>query len=230
MPKRKANSASGGNKKAKNEAESTALAHALAWVYLGTASCWVYNCDGGCYAEVCRRRVFTEGPWMAIYQPLKSMIERDDYIAAIIIKRTDGRPVTEEMLAAAEPHLAEVRRLYLQSYNDILAATSGKWTQPVNGSLEEIMQIREPFNLRDGAWRMKFEIRGVSNGGCCGDTWYPARLQAWMGYSIKHALTDANGVVQSEELLRELIECRYVCAAAPATISMDAPEAEAPEH
>ena len=219
MPvKRKVDSASGERKKAKSEAESKALARAIAWVYLGTASRWIFNCDGGCFADICRKCVFTEGPWMAIYQPLKSMIEYEDFVAAIIIKRTDKQPVTANMLAAAEPHLAEVKRLYLQSYNDILAATGGKWTHTVDGTLEEIMQIREPFELRDGAWRMKFEIRGQVNESCCGDSWVPARLQAWMGKSTEFALMDAEGVVKSELLLRELVECRYTHTAVAAII------------
>ena len=163
-----------------------------------------------------------EGPWMAIYQPLKTMLEYEDYVAAIIIKRNDGKPVTAGMLAAAEPHLAEVKRLYLQSYNDILTATTGKWTRAVNGTLEEIMQIREPFELRDGAWRMKFEIRGPVNDRCCGDSWHPARLQAWMGRSTEFAFMNADGTVKSETLLQELVECRYLQAATLATVPIEA--------
>ena len=91
-----------------------------AWsdVLFKTAQHWVYNCDSGCFAEVCEREVWTEGSILVIYQPHKSMKEYDDMYASIFFKRTDKKPITGDILKKA--NLEEVDRALLASYNDYL--------------------------------------------------------------------------------------------------------------
>ena len=180
--------------------DSEDLAKAWAYVLLGTAHKWIYNCDSGCFYDVCQKSVKVEGNWLIIYQPLKSMIEHDELIAAIIIKRTDKKPITQKMFNDAKPFLANVENLYLQSYNDILKVTDNKWTHSVDGTLNQIAQIKEPLNLVDGTLKMKFEIRGAVDG-CCGDSWDPSKLMVFIGNSIKYATLNEHGVIQDKEEL-----------------------------
>ena len=182
--------------------ESEDLAKALAWIYLNTAYSWIFNCDSGCFYDVCQKSVHVEGAWMIIYQPLKSMLEYNDLVAAIIIKRTDKKPITKKMLSDAKKQMKQVDNLYLQSYNDILKVTDNKWTHPVDGTLEKIMQIREPLNLVNGDLKMKFEIRGAVDY-CCGDSWYPAKLMAFIGKSTQYAPVNEHGVIQDKEELEK---------------------------
>lgn len=196
-----------------NTTESEDLAKALAWVYLHTAYSWIFNCDSGCFYDVCQKSVHIQGAWMVIYQPLKSMLEYDELYAAIIIKRCDKQPITPKMLKLAQPYTKKVDNLYLQSYNDILAITSNKWTHPVDGTLNKIMQIVEPFKLVDGSYKMKFEIRGAVDG-CCGDSWYPAKLMAYLGKPTTYAPINEHGIVQDKE---ELEKFKY--PATPAVIN-----------
>jgi hypothetical protein len=151
-----------------------------AWsdVLFKTAQHWVYNCDSGCFAEVCEREVWTEGSILVIYQPHKSMKEYDDMYASIFFKRTDKKLITGDILKKA--NLEEVDRALLASYNDYLAKTGNKWTHKIDGSLEQLVQIKKPLELEKGTLKMTFEIRGATNG-CCGDRWWPHKLLQWQG-------------------------------------------------
>lgn len=184
-------------KEDKKTEESKALAKAWAWVLQNTADSWVFNCDSGCFYSVCQKQIHTEGPWMVIYQPTKSMMECDDLVAAIFIKRTDKKPITQKMLKDAESEMHLIENLFLESYNNILKITDGKWTHEVNGTLEEIVQMQEPLHLVDGVLKMKFEIRGATDG-CCGDRWYPAKLMKHMGESLKYVPVDDEGMVNGD--------------------------------
>ena len=190
--------------------ESEDLAKALAWVYLNTAYSWIFNCDSGCFYDVCQKATRIQGVWNIIYQPMKSMLEYNDMVAAIIIKRIDKQAVTKKMLSDAKTHMKNVDNLYLQSYNDILKVTDNKWTHPVDGTLEKIMQIREPLKLVNGELKMKFEIRGAVDY-CCGDSWYPAKLMAWFGKSSQYAPINEHGEIQYKE---ELEKFKYPAIAA----------------
>jgi hypothetical protein len=182
--------------------DSEDLAKALAWVYLNTAYSWIFNCDSGCFYDVCQKAVRVQGIWIIIYQPMKSMLEYDDMVAAIIIKRIDKQAITQKMLSDANPFIKQVEKLYLQSYNDILSVTGNKWTHSVDGTLDKIMQIREPLKLVNGELKMKFEIRGAVDY-CCGDSWYPAKLMAWFGKSTSYAPINENGEIQDKEELEK---------------------------
>ena len=182
--------------------DSEDLAKALAWVYLNTAYSWIFNCDSGCFYDVCQKSVHIEGAWIIIYQPMKSMLEYNDMVAAIIIKRIDKQAITQKMLTAANPFIKQVEKLYLQSYNDILSVTGNKWTHKVDGTLEKIMQIREPLKLVNGELKMKFEIRGAVDY-CCGDSWYPAKLMAWFGKSTSYAPINEHREIQYKEELEK---------------------------
>jgi hypothetical protein len=163
------------------------LARAWSDVLMRTAQSWVYNCDGGCFASVCEREAWTVGELLVIYQPHKSMREYDDMIATIMIKRTDKEPLTAAHLRAAK--LADVNRAMLASYNEWLDRTGGKWTHAIDGSLEQLVQIRKPLKLDDGTLKMTFEIRGATNG-CCGDRWWPRALAEWRGETSDDADDD----------------------------------------
>jgi hypothetical protein len=156
------------------------LAKGYGWVLKHIAISWIYNDDGGCFMDVCTKEVHIVGPWIIIYQPHKSMIEYDDYVASIIIKRVDKTPVTKKMFTDAKPYLKHVENLYLQSYNDILAQTANKWTHEIDGSFTQLAQIQQPLALKDGTIKMQFEIRMPTNHSC-GDSWTPVKLLEWLG-------------------------------------------------
>jgi hypothetical protein len=77
--------------------ESVDLAKGYGWVLKHIAMSWIYNDDGGCFMDVCTKEFHIQGSWIIIYQPHKSMIEYDDYVASIIIKRVDKMPITKKM-------------------------------------------------------------------------------------------------------------------------------------
>lgn len=157
-----------------------ALGFAYAHVLDAMCQSWIYNCDSGCFYDVCQRQVFTHGPFMCIYQPHKSMIEYDDFVASVFIKQTTG---TKKISAKAfktfcEGAKAAIEADLVKSYNDYVASSGGKWLSPgVDGSFDSIMQVRKPLELQpDGSLKMTFEIRGAFRG-CCGDSWTPHHLE-----------------------------------------------------
>lgn len=201
--------------RAKLDAECAALARAWGWVLHGVAEWWNYNCDSGCFADTCRRAVHTEGPFLVIYQPTKAMIEYDDFVAAINIKRVDKKHISAALWAAAQPHIDAVNRLVLQSYNDVLAATGGKWDKPIDGSLDALLQTRQALHLaEDGNLKFKFEIRGATDG-CCGNRWEPGRLMAWLGMST-HIFAPDGSVLPNVNIEDEMY--RYNKPSTPARV------------
>ena len=182
--------------------ESVDLAKGYGWVLKGIAMSWIYNDDGGCFMDVCTKEINVIGPWIIIYQPHKSMIEYDDYVASIIIKRVDKTPITRKMFTDAKPYLKQVEKLYLESYNDILAQTDNKWTHPVDGTFNQIAQIKKPLALKDDQIKMQFEIRMPTNHSC-GDSWEPAKLLEWLGESTLYTAVSASGEIQNKEELEK---------------------------
>lgn len=165
-----------------------------AWsdVLFKTAQHWVYNCDSGCFAEICEREVWTEKSILIIYQPHKSMKEYDDMYASIFFKRVDKKPITKQIWE--EANFDEVNNALLESYNDYLEKSGNKWTHKIDGSLEQLIQIIKPLELEKGTLKMTFEIRGAVDG-CCGDRWWPHKLLQWQG---------SNEVMEEDEFLERL--------------------------
>jgi hypothetical protein len=153
-----------------------------AYAHIVDAMCqsWVYNCDSGCFYDVCQRQVFTHGAYMCIYQPHKSMMEYEDFMASVFIKKSTGtkKITAKEFKAFAECPKAAIEADLVKSYEDYLESSGGKWLSPrVNGTFESIMQIRKPLELQpDGSLKMSFEIRGATRG-CCGDSWTPHYIE-----------------------------------------------------
>lgn len=151
------------------------FAKAYGSVLMKTATTWVFNCDSGCFADVCTREAWTHGPYLCIYQPHKSMAEYDDMYATCFIKRLDKKPVSKAELAGhaiAEAHL-------MDSFGDYVRASGGRWTHPIDGSFKQLVQIQEALRLEKGTARFTFEIRGAVDG-CCGDSWFPHRLDDFL--------------------------------------------------
>lgn len=172
------------------------LARAWSDVLMRTAQSWVFNCDGGCFASVCEREAWSVGDVLVIYQPHKSMREYDDMIATVMLKRKDKEPITATQLRSAK--LGDVDRAVLQSYNEWLDKTGNKWTHPIDGTLEQLIQMRKPLHLEDGTLKMTFEIRG-STSGCCGDRWWPRLLAAWRGETSEDADADETFLERCKE-------------------------------
>lgn len=158
--------------------ENDDLAFVWAWAIINISNYWVFNCDSGCFSEICRKEVCAKGKYIAIYQPTKAMIDCEDFIAAIIIKRTDKQPITEKMFNDAKPYLNKVQNLFLESYNNILEITNNKWITKTDGTFDSIIQSKEKLHLVDGSLKLKFKIRGAINH-CCGDKWNPHKLIKW---------------------------------------------------
>jgi hypothetical protein len=141
-----------------------------------TAQSWVFNCDSGCFADICEREAWTVGDILVIYQPHKSMKEYDELLATVFLKHTDKTPMKASMMKS----LQSVNEAFLKSYNDVLDKTNNQWTLPCKGTVESIVQAKKPLHLEDGALKMTFEIRGATDG-CCGDRWLPKYLAEWRG-------------------------------------------------
>ena len=180
--------------------DAKSLARAWAWALLQMSERWVFNCDSGCYASYCLKRMtHREGYWVVIYQPSREMYRCLDDIAHIIIKRCDRKRITNKLINTAEKYMREVDNLYLQSYNDILNITSGKWFYNTNGSLDEVAQIISPMELIEKSSpyrqyiRFSFTLRCPVNDGCCGNPWHPARIIQYLGDDLSRCPIDANG-------------------------------------
>jgi len=170
------------------------FAQAYASMLMKTATTWVFNCDGGCFADVCTREAWTNGPYLCIYQPHKSMAEYDDMFATCFIRRLDKAAVTKAELAGhaiAEKHM-------LDSYADYVRASGGLWTHPIDGSFKQLVQIKEGLRLEKGSARFTFEIRGATNG-CCGDSWWPHRLSDF----IQARAPSTDGVINDDGSLAD---------------------------
>ena len=161
------------------------LGKAWAWVLESIAGTWIYNCDSDDSHAFCNRAAHEEGPWLVIYQPAAvgycRMIDMDELIGHIIIKRKDRRPITTGLWKEAQPVLAEVNKLLLQSYNDILDATDGKWIRASKGTLKSILHTKKELTLEDGMLKYKFLIRQGER--CCGVGWTPHRVVVFRGGS-----------------------------------------------
>lgn len=200
--------------------ESKELARAWAEVLIRFSYQYVFTGDGQDFDDICKTETFTFGPWMVIYQPTKDMKEWLDYIAAIIIRRVDKKPVTEKMLKDAASEIEEVNKLYLQSYNDVLAFTKGKWSHMTDGTLESVASMKEPLTVRDKVIKTKFEIRD-SGEYCYVANWYPARLMKWAGKSLDGSPFDEEGTFKGtldpETHLPEQY-CFFKCTGVKATV------------
>jgi hypothetical protein len=160
-----------------------------------TAQSWVFNCDSGCFADICEREAWTVGDVLVIYQPHKSMKEYDELLATVFLKHVDKTP----MKASDMKKLKPVNDAFLKSYNEVLDKTNNKWTLPCKGTVDSIVQATKPLHLEDGALKMTFEIRGATDG-CCGDRWWPRCLAEYRNE------TDAEDDDQ-DETFRE--RCRH---------------------
>lgn len=170
--------------------DPTAFAKAYGSVLLKTARSWVFNCDSGCFADVCTKECWTSGPYLCIYQPHKSMAEYDDMYATCFIKRLDKAPITKAEFQGhktAEAHM-------LASFEDYVRASNGLWTHPIDATFDKLVQIKDPIRLEKGQARFTFEIRG-SVDGCCGDCWEPHLLEAFVSGEPPEVVIDNGAIV-----------------------------------
>lgn len=163
-----------------SESEIETFGQAWGWFLGNSATTWVYSCDSGNFGEVCERSVAVHGPWMTIYQPCATMME-GDLDATLLIRRTDRKRITRPMLRQLEPIKTHVETLYLDSFRDIVAHTDSKWTTPCDGTLKSVAQFSAPIKIEGGIIKQRFKIRGPTETQCCGNSWYPGRLMAWLG-------------------------------------------------
>jgi hypothetical protein len=155
------------------------LARAWAWVLEHISNTWLYNCDSDDSHSFCNRDAYEEGPWTVIYQPAAvgycRMLECDELVGNIIIRRKDGRPITVGGWRKAQSCIQEVNKLYLQSYNDILDMTDGKWIESSNGTIRSLLHTKKDLCLEDGILKYKFRIQPRGDH-CCGVGWLPRRV------------------------------------------------------
>ena len=152
------------------------LSKAYADVLFHISTSWIYNCDSGCFCDVCNRQTFMHGPYLVIYQPHKTMKEYEDFVASVFIKKQSGKISAKEFRTFVEGPKLDIERELLRSYNEYLASSGNNWTHPNNdGTADKLLQIRKPMQLEDGAIKFSFEIRGATSG-CCGDGWTPHLL------------------------------------------------------
>lgn len=152
-----------------------------------------FHDDSACFYDVCRSYTTTIGVWKYIFQPTKSMMERDDPVVSIIITRVDKEKITRKMFQKALPYFKKVEDLFVESFNDIIKFTNGRWSEKVDGSFEQIARIRQPLYIDEdkGILKMKYEIRGDFER--CDDWWYPTRLYHWLGKDISTLPFDEHG-------------------------------------
>jgi len=162
-------------------AQVEALGKGYAIAVRDMCSRWAYNCDGGCFMGTLEKVHWTEGPYMWIYQPHKSMIDYEDFVASIFVrpvKALGGQPISEDLWARfRDTAKKQVEQALVDSFMDYVTWTNGKWLSSLKDiAFESIVQIRRPLErMPDGSLKMSFEIRGAESG-CCGDTWWPFRL------------------------------------------------------
>ena len=163
-----------------------------------------FHDDGGCYHEMWKTTVVKEGSWAYIYQPSTEMKKYEDGVVFLIFKRTE--PISIDEFKQFQSVAKKINKLYLQSYNDVLERTGGKWSTPiVTGSFNEIAQIEKSLYLDEkGVMKMSMTIRGF-NQGTCHDVWDPVRL--------KCLISDISEYTTDEDILEKYD--RWKCDAVP---------------
>lgn len=120
----------------------------------------------------------------------------------VVLFQHKSRTVTAKMLNEIRPMIEKVENLFLQSYNDVLKLTNGRFTFPVEeGTVEEIAKITSPLSSDRSVLKMSFELRGMKEWRS-GDSWTPYKLGKFLGYTeetdpyarYKDARLDENGL------------------------------------
>lgn len=164
------------------------------WAFYNSASSWNFHSDSGCFYHICQKEVYTFGNWTAIYQPSKEMKAWDEGKYYIIFKNKET--ITEETFKELSPMIAQVEKLFLESYNDILKVTKNRWPTKVNGTIKEIAQIIYPIKLEKNCLKMCFELRGMAEWNCH-DYWIPDKLGKWLGYDKSpYSIFDENDQIK----------------------------------
>jgi hypothetical protein len=151
-----------------------------------------FHDDGGCYHEMMQTYVTKEDDWAYIYQPSTEMKKYENGLIFLIFKRAE--PISKDEFKRFQSVAKKINRVYLQSYNDVLKRTGGKWSTPiVTGSFNEIAQIEKSLYLDEkGVMKMSMTIRGF-NEGTCNDVWDPVRLKCMIeGIDISDDTLDEN--------------------------------------
>lgn len=138
-----------------------------------------FNDDGGCYYEEMQTQVTKDGDWTRIYQPTRGLKEYEDGIYYYIFKYK--QPITKEQFNSFKPIVKQINRLYLQSYNDVLKITGGKWNIEIEkGTFKEVAEIVRDLYLDDkGVIKISMTIRGYENWQYA-EYWDPLRLRYWI--------------------------------------------------
>lgn len=122
--------------------------------------------------------------------------------ATIFFKRKDGKPISKAQSKDAETEAAELQAIMVQDYADILSASKGLWTHEIDGSFEQLAQIKKPLELRpDGSLSFCFEIRS-SPDDCCGVSWRPRKLCEALGLEDEYCELKKDGTLDEEFLAR----------------------------
>lgn len=132
---------------------------------------WTYNCDGGCYASLCARITWTDGPWTFVYQPKKGFDEyRTSEISLMFMYRAG--PLTDSFVKEhVEPVIADVNDEFEGAFEKLMALTGRQWLETVNGpTVYNLLQI-EPWVLDVPGKRYKttYTLRGSDEGLSCRD-------------------------------------------------------------
>ena len=136
-----------------------------------------FHDDSGCYYDTLQSHTIKDGDWLKIYQPSKEMKKYDSGTYHYIFKYKE--PITKKQFKDFLPLKANIDKLYLESYNDVLKITNNKWLRKVNGTIEEVAQIVKPFRLDNGELKIAFDVRGFEEFECT-QRWLPIKLIAWM--------------------------------------------------
>lgn len=160
------------------------------WALYQGARAWNFHSDSGCYDSLCHTQRIKRGAWMAVYRPSRDLKNCEGREYTITFHY--AHPITDGVVNALLPIIAEVDGLYLQSYNDLRRVTDGRWSAPIEeANVEEIAQIVEPLTYNADRLKMVMEIRGyrgLANNGWprSSDSWTPRRLEVWLGEYTPH--------------------------------------------
>lgn len=171
-----------------------------------------FNDDGGCYYDEMKTEVIKVGDWTRIYQPTRGLKEYEDGIYYYIFKYKE--PISKETFESFLPIVKKINGLYLESYNDVLKMTGGKWNLEISkGTFKEVAEIDRDLYLDDkGTIKISMTIRGYENWECS-EYWDPIRLRYWL-----EDLTYKEG---DDYTLSENVKERYAsykCDAVPAKL------------
>ena len=143
---------------------------------------WVYSCDRDTQHFLRKDALFSCGSWKYLYLPEKQeMLEKKDFVACVYIMMSDVSEIGDhDWKTRLLPIVRNAEDLLLDSYNDMLNRSKGKWTHPCKGTVMDLLHMLGDWTLVENKGvACRFRLAGYPEEMDCGlYKWVPHMLYA----------------------------------------------------